>query len=136
MIGMIGILGCVIYAAAAITVIATTVSTYYTIDGYYEQKEAAQEMQDLELAAQKKTEKRADFQNALQKRTMIRNSERLKGQMGSAIAMDHLRAKRAKYKTARMNAEIDRIGGNKPTTTTARPTSTHNLGKPTSVETS
>jgi len=139
MIGLIGILGClvaIVIVAGSITAIATGISAGYGIAGYYQEKEAAQDMMDLELTAQKKAEKRTDFQSAIQKRMQEKNASRLRGQMGSAIALDHLRAKRTKYSTAKKRAEINRIGGAKIGPQTARPKTqkARKMGNPTSNE--
>lgn len=132
-VGIIGIVGCIwiVGVAAGVAVIASGVSAGYQIAGYYDAKDAAEDMYDLQLDAHKKAENREDFNQALQERMQAKNQARLRSQMGSAIALDHLRAKKSKYKTIKKEAELNSISGNKSNVTTSKP-NVYNLGKPTS----
>jgi hypothetical protein len=127
-IGIAGIMGCAWVAAgaciaAALASAATCVVSY--VQGE-EQAAAQREMQDMQEEANAKTEKQQGANNAIQTRLQERNSARLRAQMGSAVATDHLRAKRMRFQNAEKKANIN----TKSTSGNTGPRPVQNYGKP------
>jgi len=101
MIGIIGILGCVTYVCLIVGAVGAAISTGYAIDGYYEQLDHAEKMEDLENLQMKKAKKSQDYTGALKEKMEARKQAQIKSQMGSAVALNYLHAKRTKHQAAR-----------------------------------
>jgi hypothetical protein len=131
-IGIIGLLGCFTAVCVAVAAAATVVSCVMAGVSYAQQKEAAADQRDLELDAQRKSENDKDAQNAIQARLQAKNSERLQAQMGSAVATEHLRAKRLRYQNAkaRIQAQAEGTKGYSPTAKPTKIENSRNYGTP------
>ena len=98
MLGVLGLwfVGLIVGAVCAAASITTTALTAK------QQKEQAEKAQRLQEAAQEKAETRQKLLKKLNLERAQLATRRAQQQIGGAIALNHIRAQRARYKTLRM----------------------------------
>lgn len=129
MLGVIGIVGCVIVTAVAACVAAAATIATCVIQGVAaaDAADAARDQKNMELEAQDKMENSRKADSAIAARQHSKNAARLRAQMGSAIATDHLKAKRMRFQNANKKVQF----GTASKSTSSGPKPVQNYGKPT-----
>ncbi|MBT3181737.1 MAG: hypothetical protein HN337_04415 [Deltaproteobacteria bacterium] len=129
MIGLIGIMGCITAVAGIIAGAAAIATAIISGVSSAQQKAAAADNANMQREAMANAESRGRYQKRMNEKSQMRGALKMKAQMGSSIALDHLYSKKLKGQNGRKRADLN-MAKAQTNVKSDVPRPVRNMGKP------